>query len=178
MTHHLPRRALLACIPALALVACSDDSKNTPPSSTPASATATGPTDLDGVKTQPAPTDGATEGGPVPATAAPSDETAAIAAAQATMDVWVQGSTLDEQTWRSQLNDTMTPIGQDNVANTWGYRVKAKAVTGAPVIVRANAGSAVLTVETDYTTYTLTVVVTEPGVWKTASLTTDGTAAS
>lgn len=165
----LTRRALLAAtVPALALTACTGGSDDAAPS---ASAPPTSsPTELDGVPLQP---DSGGDEDPMPAEADDESTQAAIDAATATMEVWVQGSTLDEQTWRAELNATLTSAGQDVASRTWGYRVPDHEITAEPVVIRANAATAVLHITTDYTTYEVTVIRTDDGTWLTSNLTTD-----
>lgn len=163
----LTRRALLAAtLPTLALTACTGDSDDAAPSAP----TVPSPTEVDGVPIQP---DSGGDEDPMPAEADDETTQAAIDAATATMEVWVQGSTLDEQTWRTELNSTLTPPGQAVASRTWGYRVPDKEITGDPVVIRANAATAVLHITTDYTTYEVTVIRTNDGTWLTSNLTTD-----
>ena len=163
----LTRRALLAAtLPTLALTACTGDSDDAAPSAPRAPS----PTEVDGVPIQP---DSGGDEDPMPAEADDETTQAAIDAATATMEVWVQGSTLDEQTWRTELNATLTPPGQAVASRTWGYRVPDHEITGEPVVIRANAATAVLHITTDYTTYEVTVIRTNDGTWLTSNLTTD-----
>lgn len=165
----LTRRVLLAAtLPALALTACSGDGDDAAPSAS--APPAPSPTEVDGVPIQP---DSGGDENPMPAEADDETTQAAIDAATATMEVWVQGSTLDEQTWRSELNATLTTAGQAVASRTWGYRVLDHEITGDPVVIRANAATAVLHITTDYTTYEVTVIRTNDGTWLTSNLTTE-----
>ena len=130
----------------------------------------TTPTELEGRPIEPEPEDPAQEGGPVPASASEEDEQAAIAAARATMDVWVQGSTLDQMDWQEQLQATLAPPAQQAYATRHGYKVPDTEVTEEPAILRASVGSAVVRVTTDATTYEVTVVKTGEE-WKTSAVT-------
>lgn len=132
--------------------------------------TQTAPTELEGRPIEPEPEDPTQEGGPVPASASEDDEQAAIAAARATMDVWVQGSTLDQMAWQEALQATLTPPAQMAYANRFGYKVPDTEVTEDPAIIRASVGSAVLRVTTDVATYEVTVVKTG-AEWKTSAVT-------
>lgn len=163
------RRALfLACSVTIVLAACSNDSPDPAPT-TPSEA----PTQVGNVPVKPDDPAADDPGGPVPEDANAADERAAEGAATATMEIWVQGSTLEEPEWREQLNATLTATGQDATSTTWGYRIQDTDVVGEPEIVRANAGSAVLRVATDYTTYYVTVVKSDDGTWLTSNLTTE-----
>lgn len=128
------------------------------------------PTELEGRPIEPEPEDPSQEGGPVPASASAEDEQAAIAAARATMDVWVQGSTLDQMDWQEQLQATLAPPAQQAYATRFGYKVPDTEVTEEPAILRASVGSAVVRVTTDTTTYEVTVVKTGEE-WKTSAVT-------
>ncbi|GAB4097693.1 hypothetical protein GCM10028787_31680 [Brachybacterium horti] len=164
------RRALLLLAPAITLASCTDGSTQPDPASSSTTPTPPSPTALDGVPIQ---SDGGGEDEPMPTTANEDTEDAAREAALATMQIWVQGSSLDEQSWRKKLNATLTPNGQDVAQRRWGYTIKDREVVGNPTIIRANAATAVLHVTTDYTTYEVTVVRTDDGTWKTSNLTTD-----
>lgn len=167
MTQLLTRRTLLAVtLPALALTACTSD-EVVPAASVPP---APSPTEVGGVPIQP---DSGGDEDPMPAEADDETMQAAIDAATATMEVWVKGSSLDEETWRSELNATLTSAGQAVASRTWGYRVPDHEITGAPIFIRANAATAVLHITTDYTTYEVTVIRTNDGTWLTSNLTTD-----
>lgn len=108
------------------------------------------------------------------AAASDADREAAVATALATMNVWVQGSTLDEQTWRQQINATMTASGQQALQSVWGYRVQDTTVVGEPSIQREDLGTIVVRVATDYTSYDVTVV-NDNDRWLTADIrTADG----
>ena len=132
--------------------------------------TKTTPTELEGRPIEPEPEDPNQEGGPVPASASEEDEQAAIAAARATMDVWVQGSTLDQIDWQEQLQATLAPPAQQAYATRQGYKVPDTEVTEEPAIIRASVGSAVVRVTTDTSTYEVTVVKTGDE-WKTSAVT-------
>lgn len=127
------------------------------------------PTEVEGRPIEPEPEDPTQEGGPVPASASEEDEEAAIAAAQATMDVWVQGSTLEQMDWQEQLQATLAPPAQQAYANRFGYKVPDTEVTEDPAIIRASVGSAVVRVTTDASTYEVTVVKTGDE-WKTSAV--------
>lgn len=118
---------------------------------------------------------GVPTGGPItPAEATDEDRTAAVDAALATMNVWIQGSTLEEQDWRAQINATMTQGGQASLATVWGYRVPDTAIAGEPTIQREDLGTIVVRVPTDYTSYDVTVV-SDQDRWLTAEIrTADG----
>ena len=131
----------------------------------------TTPTELEGRPIEPEPEDPAQEGGPVPASASEEDEKAAIGAARATMDVWVQGSTLPQMEWQEQLQDTLAPPAQQAYATRQGHKVQDTAVTEEPTVVRASVGSAVVRVSTNASTYEVTVVKTGDE-WKTSAVTT------
>ena len=128
------------------------------------------PTELEGRPIEPEPEDPSQEGGPVPASASEEDEQAAIAAARATMDVWVQGSTLDQMEWQEQLQATLAPPAQQAYATRHGYKVPDTEITEEPAIIRASVGSAVVRVTTDASTYEVTVVKTGEE-WKTTAVT-------
>lgn len=128
------------------------------------------PTELEGRPIEPEPDDPNQEGGPVPASASEEDEQAAIAAARATMDVWVQGSTLDQMDWQEQLQATLAPPAQQAYATRYGYKVPDTEVTEEPTILRASVGSAVVRMTTDASTYEVTVVKTGEE-WKTSAVT-------
>lgn len=173
------RRTLLLALAALTAAGCT---KPPEPTSEPqpirSEPTRAQPTEFGTVRTKPDEydnSDPAAPGGPVPEDATIEDETAAIDAASLTMEIWVQGSTLEEREWREALNATLTPTGQDNTSTTWGYRIRDTELTGDPEIIRANAGSAVVRVTTDYTSYEVTVVKTTTGQWLTSHLTTEAT---
>lgn len=165
----ISRRALLlvASFPFLA-AGCSND----PPEDEPDSPSAV-PTEVGNIPVKPDDSTAGDPNGPVPADAELADESAAQAAAVATMEIWVQGSTLEERQWREQLDATLTPTGQESTATIWGYRVRDTEVTANPEIVRANAASAVVRVTTNYTSYEVTVVKTSDGTWLTSNLTSD-----
>lgn len=132
--------------------------------------TKTAPTELEGRAIEPEPEDPTQEGGPVPADASEEDEEAAIAAAQATMAVWVQGSSLEQMEWQEQLQATFAPPAQQAYANRFGYKIADTEVTKDPSIIRASVGSAVVRVTTDAATYEVTVVKTGDE-WKTSAVT-------
>lgn len=150
-----------------ALAGCGSDQVE--PVGTTTTAPAPSPSTLAGVPVQPEPTATAVEGGPEPATAAPADERAALDAARSTMDVWVQGGTLDQMTWHDHLDATLTPQGQQAYDHLYGYRISDTAVTET-ALLRANAGSAAVRVSTDVATYEVTVVKTAAG-WQTSAVT-------
>lgn len=164
------RTLLLASSFAIVLAGCSNDTPEPEPTSRSAA-----PTEVGDIPVKPDDSTAEDPGGPVPADADSADESAAQAAAAATMDIWVQGSTLEERQWREQLNATLTPTGQEATSTIWGYRIRDTEVTADPETVRANAASAVLRVTTNYTTYEVTVVQTSDGTWLTSNLTTDST---
>ena len=164
------RTLLLASICAMALAGCGNDTPK--PESASSSAA---PTEVGNIPVKPDDSTAEDPGGPVPADANPADESAAQAAATRTMEIWVQGSTLEERQWRDQLNATLTATGQESTSTTWGYRIRDTEITGEPEIVRASAASAVLRVTTDYTSYEVTVVKGNDGSWLTSNLTTDRT---
>lgn len=137
------------------------------PQSTPTTAS---PTELEGERIEPDPTDKTEDGGPVPDAANAEDEEEAIAAARATMDVWVQGSTLTQMEWQEQLAATLTPPAQSTYANRRGYKIKDASITGNPSITRSNATSAVVVISTDVATYEVTVAKAQ-GEWKTSAVT-------
>lgn len=173
------RRTLLV-LAALTAAGCTRPPEPPPTSTEPPSAEppSAEPTEFGSVRTKPDEydnSDPAAPGGPVPEDASPEDEAAAIDAASLTMGVWVQGSTLEEREWRDKLNATLTPSGQDSTSTVWGYRIRDTEITGDPEIIRANAGSAVVRVTTDYTSYEVTVVKTTTGQWLTSHLTTEAT---
>lgn len=172
------RRTLLA-LAALTAAGCTRPPEPAPePQPASAEPTSAEPSEFGSVQTKPdeyETSDPAAPGGPVPEDASPEDEAAAIDAASLTMGVWVQGSTLEEREWRDKLNATLTPSGQDSTSTVWGYRIRDTEITGAPEILRANAGSAVMRVTTDYTSYEVTVVKTTTGQWLTSHLTTEAT---
>lgn len=170
------RRALLL-LAALGIAGCTTtpepEPAPAPPTPEPTSAQ---PTEFGGVRTKPDEYDNddpEAPGGPVPDDATSEDEAAAIDAALLTMGIWVQGSTLDEREWRDQLDATLTATGQESTSTTWGYRIRDTEITSDPEIIRANAGSAVVRVTTDYTSYEVTVVKTDSGDWLTSNLTTE-----
>lgn len=162
------RTLLLGSGFAVALAGCT----NAAPEPEPTSRSAV-PTKVDNIPVKPDDSTADDPGGPVPEDADSSDESAAVAAATATMEIWVQGSSLEERQWRDQLNATLTTTGQEATSTTWGYRIRDTEVIGDPEIVRANAASAVLQVTTNYTSYEVTVVKTNEGTWLTSNLTTD-----
>lgn len=164
------RRTFLLALAGLTLTSCTGEPDPEPTSTAPSDVAR--PTKVGNVPVKPDPTDVENPGGPVPEDAADEDRAAATAAATATMSIWVQGSTLKEQEWRERLNATLTPSGQAAASTTWGYRVPDTKVTGEPEVIRASAGSAVIHVTTDYTTYELTVVKTTDDAWLTSNITT------
>lgn len=137
------------------------------PQPTPTTAS---PTELEGERIEPDPTDKTEDGGPVPAEANAEDEEEAIAAARATMDVWVQGSTLTQMEWQEQLAATLTPPAQSTYANRRGYKITDTSITGNPSITRSNATSAVIVISTDAATYEVTVAKAQDE-WKTSAVT-------
>lgn len=167
------RRALLLAVAVLATANCTGAPARK--ASPPEPSLPPPPTEVGSVPIEPEPTDIEDPGGPVPNEATDEDLTAATNAATATMEIWVQGSTLEERQWREQLDATLTTTGQEATSTIWGYRIRDTEVTGAPEIVRANAASAVLRVTTNYTSYEVTVVKTNDGPWLTSNLTTDST---
>jgi hypothetical protein len=167
------RRTLLLLV-ALAAAGCTSTPEPARETTTTQPASAK-PTEFGTVRTKPDEydnSDPAAPGGPVPDDATTDDETAAAEAALLTMGIWVQGSTLEEREWRDKLNATLTPSGQDSASTTWGYRIRDTEITGDPEIIRANAGSAVVRITTNYTSYEVTVVKTDTGEWLTSHLTT------
>lgn len=132
--------------------------------------TKTSPTELEGRPIEPEPEDPSQEGGPVPASASEEDEEAAIAAARATMDVWVQGTSLEQMAWQDELQATLAPPAQKAYANRFGYKIPDTKVTEDPTVLRASVGSAVVRVTTDASTYEVTVVKTGDE-WKTSAIT-------
>lgn len=133
-------------------------------------ATRATPTELEGRPIEPEPEDPSQEGGPVPASAREDDEEAAIAAARATMDVWVQGSTLEQRAWQDELQATLAPSAQQAYEGRFGYKIPDTTVAEDPTIIRASVGSAVIRVTTDASTYEVTVVNTGDE-WKTSAIT-------
>lgn len=167
------RRTFMLAVAVLATTNCTGAPSTEP--SAPEPRPAPPPTEVGSVPIEPEPTDVEDPGGPVPGEATDEDVAAATNAATATMEVWVQGSTLEERQWREQLDATLTTTGKEATSTTWGYRIRDTEVTGDPEIVRANAASAVLRVTTNYTSYEVTVVQTSEGTWLTSNLTTDST---
>lgn len=162
------RSAMLALAAGTGAVATGCASQDDPPAATPTK-TKKAPSDLDGRAIDPEPDNPSQEGGPVPSAATDEDEQDAIDAARATMDVWVQGSTLTQMEWQDALQDTLTPAAQDAYANRFGYKVPDTKVTEDPAVIRASVGSAVLRVTTDATTYEVTVIKTDD-TWKTSGI--------
>lgn len=165
------RRDFLLALGIVSLAGCTREPAAAPTPSEPSRTPS--PTELDGVSIKPDPTDSTADGGPEPQDASKQDEEDAIAAAEATMTLWVQGSTLDETQWREQINATLTTSGQENLTSVWGYRIPDTALEGTPEIARANAGSAVVRVTTDYTSYDVTVVKSG-SEWLTSNVATIG----
>ena len=166
----MPRRLALLAFPLIALTACGHEDPAPSPPTSPTTVTSAPPTEVDGVRIQSEPAGTPTEGDPPPAPANEEETQGAIAAATATMNIWVQGSTLDERTWRDELNKTLTEPGQSATSTTWGYRVRDTAVTGPGEVLRANSGSAVVRIATDHTSYDVTVVKNPDGTWLTSNL--------
>lgn len=158
MSSHISRSAFLGL--AIIVVGTACTTANPQPTAPPSS-------DPDEVADPDTPT-----GGPIiPAEASDADRQAAVKAALATMNVWIQGSTLDEPTWRGEINATLTQGGQRSLETVWGYRVPDTALNGDPVIQREDLGTIVVRVPTDYTSYDLTVV-SEQDQWLTAEIRT------
>lgn len=182
----LPRRALLTAAPALVLAACTARPHSTATdaptrSAEPASTDQPDTSDAGGSTSQgPSDASGDTSAGPddvrvdepMPSAADEKSTDAATQAATATMKVWIQGSTMDEQEWRKELNRTLTPAGQTVAERTWGYRITDTKLTGEAEVVRANEDSAVLRIPANENIYELTVVRTTGDTWLTSNITT------
>lgn len=166
-----PRRAVLFALAAIPLASCTGEPEPEATSKGPSDTAR--PTKVGNVPVKPDPTGAEDRAGPVPDEATAEDRAAAVEAATTTMTIWVQGSTLEEREWRERLNATLTPSGQAAASTTWGYRVPGTKLTGEPEVIRANAGSAVIHMTTDYTTYELTVVKTADDTWLTSNITTE-----
>lgn len=114
------------------------------------------------------------------AAADPEAEEQAAEAALATAQVWVQGDTLDQQEWNSQLLDTIAPIAHSAYDDrTWGYQVEASAITGRAATSEATMTTATVTVPTDAGPLVMTVTrPDEQSPWLTTAIqpTNDATA--
>lgn len=159
--HRILSTTLLVLAISLGSAACSKDADTAPPTSTlePAPGTPAG-------TTTPAPTASATQESEPdgdderPETITVDDKTLAAAqsAAEATMGIWVQGQTLDQQTWLQQFTDTLAPEAQPVYANRFGYKIPDTAIVGqtTPLVVNDEYGTFQIT--TDVATYEVTVL--------------------
>lgn len=164
MTRRLPLLVATTAL-CLALTACGGNKEQPEPSTTPvpsattATPSATGPYESAATDSPtPVQDDDAEDDSLVNREADESAKQGAIDAAMATAEVWVQGKTMDQQQWNSALLATLSPIAQPAYdGRTWGYRVKATAITGDPAVTEATMTTATVTVPTDAGSLTLTV---------------------
>ena len=93
-------------------------------------------------------------------------------AALATTEVWVQGTTMEQQEWNDALLETIAPISRTAYdSKWWGYRVDSTEITGDPELSNATMTTATVTVPTDAGDLTLTVTrADESADWLTTGL--------
>ena len=93
-------------------------------------------------------------------------------AALATTEVWVQGTTREQQEWNDALLETIAPISRTAYdSKWWGYRVDSTEITGDPELSNATMTTATVTVPTDAGDLTLTVTrADESADWLTTGL--------
>lgn len=98
----------------------------------------------------------------------------ATAAAIVTANVWVQGSTTEQQEWNDSLMETLTPLAQDAYDDRWwGYRITATEITGDPEVQNVTMSTATITIPTDGGDLTLTLTRTTPtSQWLTSGIDT------
>lgn len=191
MTTRLPRRGLLAAALTLPVVAaCTREpdpkpsSPTPPPATDPDAAPDAAPSDGHDEWEYTTPTPDVKDGDEAQADslmnpeATDEDEAGAIAAALTTAEIWVQGSTLDQEEWNSALMETMTELAQNAYdGRWWGYRIAATEITGDPTTVFVTASSATIRVPTNDGDLTITVVRESPdSPWLTSGLETEGQA--
>ena len=182
MTRHLPRRSLLvATVLATPLAASCTTQPEPEPSPTPEAITTPAPSDGEEWELV-TPTPDRQEGDEAEADslmnpeATDQDKKDAAAAALATAEIWIQGSTLDQNQWNQALMDTMTELAQSAYdGGWWGYRFTASDITEVPEILTATASSATTRIHTNDGTLTITVVRETPNSpWLTSGLEPEG----
>lgn len=172
-------RTLAVAVAVLALAACgsgNDRDDDATPSATPTPAvTSEEPT---GPYLEPSDGGGGDEDAPAGDDSivnAEADEAArqgATDAALATTEVWVQGTTMEQQEWNDALLETIAPISRTAYdSKWWGYRVDSTEITGDPELSNGTMTTATVTVPTDAGDLTLTVTrADESADWLTTGL--------